>query len=188
MPGIIDKMLIAESFGIILNGVDNGLDRQQIWDSLPSLNQEVIDELIQQFGPDQVSGCPVLRLLLSDSGLKRRQGIVQVVQMGSDEQDFVIQKLKAYIISFPDCSEAHDGFNNIIKNRIGNSAESYAAALNECDSAKLPPHIAFNFLWLIEDDATLKPLFQPVIDKLANTETRISVIIKKRLLKCIRKD
>lgn len=126
---------------------------------------------------------PVVRLileeLLSGESFKQNHAVTETKNLTSDETTILIGLLSRSILSRPDSKPGYDAFRKLIEQGIPGSVEAFVKILQEAPSDKIPPAIGLDILSLLESKTDLKQIFQPAVDYLKQTKSKIGSAMKK---------
>lgn len=148
--------------------------RDYFWVSRDKLNSTLSDLTLVS---------PIVRLildeLLSGESFKQNHAVAEAKNLSSDETTILIGLLSRSILSRPDFKPGYDAFRKLVEQNIQGSVESFVKILQEAPPDKIPPAIGLDILNLLASRADLKQIFQPAIDCLKQSKSKIGSALKK---------
>jgi GTPase SAR1 family protein len=127
---------------------------------------------------------PFVRSLLEDllsGNAGRLQNAINAAKvLEESDNELLLDRIEKQIIISPN---EHDNYNvlfNMIEANIPNSARALIRALDETSSSKITPTIGPRLLSLVDSRPEHKSVFEPIIEKLKQTNTPIARALKPR--------
>jgi hypothetical protein len=108
----------------------------------------------------------------------RSAAVTGAATLSEGEREILFDLLARAILRNPAEKSASDCFRALIEANIPDSAKRYAAAVNNAPESDLNPAIGTDIDTLSKSKSQLRSIFEPVLAKLENSNTRVGAAVK----------
>jgi GTPase SAR1 family protein len=121
---------------------------------------------------------PLIRTILDDiltsNGGKRKPAVESASMLNTDDRILLLNLIEKHIQRNPDQKNGYDALRALIEKNIVESIESLTRTLIFVPADSIPPAVGSDLIALQASNPSLKDNFEPAINHLKSTETRIA--------------
>lgn len=121
---------------------------------------------------------PLLRTILDDiltsNGGKRKPAVESASMLNTDDRIVLLNLIEKHIQRNPDQKNGYDALRALIEKNVVESIESLTRTLVFVPADSIPPAVGSDLIALQASNPSLKDNFEPAINHLKSTETRIA--------------
>ena len=122
----------------------------------------------------------VLEDLISGNQGKLKTAVKEVVDLHGDERISLLTQLEKHVPRHPKQQQGYKALIELIERDIDGAPETLARVLDKCPAKSIPPAIGITLSMLAKSKKGLKETLQPTVYRLAETNSRIGKVLKKR--------
>ena len=118
--------------------------------------------------------------LISGNKGKRNRAVKETIALDEHERITSLTLFETHVPRHPKEKQGYDALLALIEKDVGGAPETLVRVLDKCPAESIPPAIGVTLLMLANRKPGLKEVLQPVINRLAATDSRIGIALKKR--------
>ena len=120
----------------------------------------------------------ILEGLISRNPGNRNTAVDEAVGLNEDERSSLLVQLEDHVHRQPNHKRGYDALQVLIGSNVDGAVETLARVLSKCPARSIPPAVAYTLKSLVKGSAELREILQPVMDQLAETQSRIGRALK----------